>query len=185
MESEPAVPWIHQWLASIDAVLGIYASKFEDFGYDSRNILSQTTTEELKSDLVEMCVKQAHGRMILKHHAKLQEATTSDAETSSPVQASSPEAVKGIAQGLPRFVADAIDFQRDFPMPRERGTRPKVFIPVLCLRWAQGRIHGQMVFTSGAFKDRSMFELFIDLATGRQRVEEIEPLEAGTIPGSA
>ncbi|CAE7932289.1 unnamed protein product, partial [Symbiodinium necroappetens] len=34
-----------------------------------------------------------------------------------------------------------------------------------------------MVFTSGAFKDRSMFELFIDLATGRQRVEEIDPLE--------
>ncbi|OLQ06047.1 hypothetical protein AK812_SmicGene10710 [Symbiodinium microadriaticum] len=167
MESQPAMPWIHQWLASIDAVLVTYASKFEDLGYDSRNILSQMTTEELKSDLEGMSVKHAHGRMILKHHAKLQEATTSDAETASPVQAqaSSSGAVEGIAQRLPPFVADAIDFQ------------PKVFIPVLCLRWAQGKIHGQMVFTSGAFKDRSMFELFIDLATGRQRVEEIDPLE--------
>ena len=187
MESQPAMPWIHQWLASIDAVLVIYASKFEDLGYDSRNILSQMTTEELKSDLEGMSVKHAHGRMILKHHAKLQEATTSDAETASPVQAqaSSSGAVEGIAQRLPPFVADAIDFQnlgvrvcislhvrpalagsrcretiscedqlrRDFPVPRELGSRPKVFIPVLCLRWAQGKIHGQMVFTSGAFKD--------------------------------
>ncbi|CAE7376215.1 unnamed protein product [Symbiodinium pilosum] len=207
MESKPS--WIQAWLASLDPILGIYADKFDDFGYNSENILSQAAKEDLEADLAEMSIKKPHGRMIVKHHAKLQEAA---AETPSPLRAqiSSQGTWEAILQELIPCLTDVVDFQhlgmklscpsgkftsksqcadylrKDLPLAQELGTRRKVFIPIMCLRWAQGKIHGQMVFTSGDFKDRqdlsmhpdrSIFELLVDLATGRQSVADIEPLE--------
>ena len=53
-----------------------------------------------------------------------------------------------------------------------------------CTEWglqSRAAVFGHMSSLSyPGCEDRSMFELFIDLATGRQRVEEIDPLEAGT-----
>ena len=62
MESKPS--WIKAWLASIDANLDVYASKFDDFGYDSENFLAEATKDELEGDLQEMSVKKVHARMM-------------------------------------------------------------------------------------------------------------------------
>ena len=108
MESEP---WIKSWLASVDPVLGIYASKFDEFGYENENIVSQQTKEELEADLAEMSVKRAHGRMILKVHAELQQKVAGMRAAPGPAKSSSCMSREGIMlQGLAPYMAEAADF---------------------------------------------------------------------------
>ena len=109
MESKPS--WIQAWLASIDPILGIYADKFDDFGYNSENILSQAAKEDLEADLAEMSIKKAHGRMIVKHHAKLQEAAERPRPSPLRAQISSQGTWEAILQELIPCLTDVVDFQ--------------------------------------------------------------------------
>lgn len=111
MESKPS--WIKAWLASIDANLEVYASKFDDFGYDSENFLAEATKDELEGDLQEMSVKKVHARMILRHHAILQQKLHSK-DACPPFPTSSPAAESCDAtavQELLPCMAHVLNFQ--------------------------------------------------------------------------
>ena len=41
----------------------------------------------------------------------------------------------------------------------ELGTGRVVLVPVWCLGWAQARVHSEMIFTSGDYKDARALEL--------------------------
>eukprot|EP00930_Biecheleria_cincta_P034384 TRINITY_DN23773_c0_g1_i1.p1 TRINITY_DN23773_c0_g1~~TRINITY_DN23773_c0_g1_i1.p1 ORF type:complete len:3127 (+),score=463.32 TRINITY_DN23773_c0_g1_i1:92-9382(+) len=178
---------IREWLMSIDDDLGIYADQFEEFGYTNLNLLRQADEAGLQEDLGEMGVKKHHRRVVLKHFAKLQqEAEPPKAfETCSQDPPPCPELSKCLANacegsgGTFPLLAEILEFQKkELPdLPAHLGSGRILYLPVWCLRWVQRGVHGQMIFSSGRRKDRSVYELVHDLLAGREQPEQLEPLE--------
>ncbi|OLQ15466.1 Regulator of nonsense transcripts 1-like [Symbiodinium microadriaticum] len=178
MESKPS--WIKAWLASIDPNLDVYASKFDDFGYDSENLLAEATKEELEGDLQEMSVKKVHARMILKHHAILQQKLpVKDACAPPPTSSPATESWDATAvQQLLPCMAHVLSFQRLGMAIRSSSYLNKKSEPT---EWCM--INPEMAFSSGDFKDHSMLELFFDLVSGRKSSKDIQPLDVVVAAG--
>ncbi|CAE7686907.1 unnamed protein product [Symbiodinium sp. CCMP2456] len=131
----------------------------------------------------DMSVKKVHCRVILRHHSLLKDgplpetpSTGSTSTCTTPASKDQKEDSSHVKRLVP-CISDIDHFQQGRVLREEVGTGRVVLVPVWCLGWAQARVHSQMTFTSGDYKDRSVYELFHDLASGRLKPEDIEPLD--------
>ncbi|CAJ1390656.1 unnamed protein product [Effrenium voratum] len=170
---------IQRWLESIDEALGDYAACFREFGYDNLNLLKQADDNDFSEDLDQMEPKKNHRRLILRQFAVLKaDSTQAPARNFQQRERVSEPTWGATSANRCPFLQEVQDFERKqlAQLSSRINSGDIVYIPVWCLRFVQGHVHGQMVF-SGHQDDRSVYELLHDLLNGRKRCEDLEPLE--------
>eukprot|EP00931_Biecheleriopsis_adriatica_P056233 TRINITY_DN33314_c0_g1_i1.p1 TRINITY_DN33314_c0_g1~~TRINITY_DN33314_c0_g1_i1.p1 ORF type:complete len:2803 (+),score=449.95 TRINITY_DN33314_c0_g1_i1:36-8444(+) len=203
VESKPSSIW--EWLVAVDDDLGVYADRFMKFGYDNLNLLRKAKKNELQEDLTEMGAKKHHCRLILRSLDDLQknvstrfspvprlhpqESAASAGKSSSSSNGLKPSGIASrgdLSSLFPPLFTDVAQFmEKEMPhLQQHLGSGRPLSIPVLCLRWMQGGIHGQMIFTSGRRKDCSIYEFLHELLSGRESIAALGPLEVVLDGGS-
>ncbi|CAJ1335887.1 unnamed protein product, partial [Effrenium voratum] len=161
---------IQRWLESIDEALGDYAACFREFGYDNLNLLKQ--------DLDQMAPKKNHRRLILRQFAVLKaDSTQAPARNFQQRERVSEPTWGATSANRCPFLQEVQEFERKrlAQLSSRINSGDIVHIPVWCLRFVQGHVHGQMVFSG--HQDRSVYELLHDLLNGQKRCDDLEPLE--------